>query len=130
MPKMEKSFRISNRRYLGSKQKLLHFIHETIKKENISFSSFLDLFAGTGVVASSFNEENTSVILNDILECNRCAHNAFFGSEEIDENKLQDIINDFNGVKIKKDNYFSDNFSDTFFSKSNCKKIGWKKRVL
>lgn len=125
MPKMEKLFRLSNRRYLGSKQKLLHFIHETIKKENIFFSSFLDLFAGTGVVASSFNDENTSVVLNDILECNRCAHNAYFGSEEIDENKLSSIISDFNDANIKKDNYFSNNFSDTFFSGSNCKKIGW-----
>ena len=125
MPKMEKLFRLSNRRYLGSKQKLLHFIHETIKKENIYFSSFLDLFAGTGVVASSFNDENTSVVLNDILECNRCVYNAYFGSEEIDENKLSSIISDFNAAKINEDNYFSNNFSDTFFSGNNCKKIGW-----
>ncbi len=125
MPKMEKVFRISNRRYLGSKQKLLYFIHETIKKENITFSSFLDLFAGTGVVAASFNDESTRVVLNDILECNRCAHNAYFGSEEIDVKKLSNIIGNFNEAKIKKDNYFSNNFSDTFFSKGNCMKIGW-----
>ena len=55
MPKMEKSFKITNRRYLGSKTKLLSFIHETIKKEALKFDSVLDLFAGTGAVADSFN---------------------------------------------------------------------------
>lgn len=124
MPKMEK-LRISNRRYLGSKTKLLHFIHETIKKEKIVFESVMDLFAGTGVVASSFNDSNTKVILNDILECNRCAHNAFFGNENIDVDKLGHIIQKYNDTVVTEDNYFSINFSDTFFSSSNCKKIGW-----
>lgn len=124
MPKMEK-LRISNRRYLGSKTKLLHFIHETIKKEKIVFESVMDLFAGTGVVASSFNDSKTKVILNDILECNRCAHNAFFGNENIDVDKLDHIIQKYNDTIVTEDNYFSINFSDTFFSSSNCKKIGW-----
>ena len=125
MPKMEKVFRISNRRYLGSKQKLLHFIKDTIKKEGIVFSSFLDLFAGTGIVGSSFNDDKTEVFLNDILECNRCAHNAFMGNEPIDEDKLRKYLETFNHVNSNDDNYFSLNFSNTFFSKRNCVKIGW-----
>jgi len=122
---MEKVFRISNRRYLGSKQKLLHFIKDTIKKEGIVFSSFLDLFAGTGIVGSSFNDDKTEVFLNDILECNRCAHNAFMGNEPIDEDKLRKYLETFNHVNSNDDNYFSLNFSNTFFSKRNCVKIGW-----
>ena len=85
MPKTEKTFKITNRRYLGSKTKLLSFIHETIEKENISFDSFLDLFAGTGSVAESFNDGQHKIIVNDILECNRCSYNAFFGNQKIDE---------------------------------------------
>lgn len=125
MPKMEKSFRITNRRYLGSKTKLLSFIHETIKKENIEFDSFLDLFAGTGSVADSFNDGSHKIVVNDILECNRCAFNAFFGNETINETKLLEIINRYNSSAVAKDNYFSKNFSDTFFSKENCRKIGF-----
>lgn len=125
MPKMEKSFRITNRRYLGSKTKLLSFIHETIKKENIEFDSFLDLFAGTGSVADSFNDGSHKIVVNDILECNRCAFNAFFGNETINETKLIEIINGYNSSAVAKDNYFSKNFSDTFFSKENCRKIGF-----
>lgn len=125
MPKMEKTFKLTNRRYLGSKTKLLSFIHETIEKENIHFDSLLDLFAGTGSVADSFNDGKHRIVVNDILECNRCAFNAFFGSEEINEPKLKSIIERYNSANNLKENYFSKNFSDTFFSKANCKKIGF-----
>lgn len=125
MPKMEKSYKINNRRYLGSKTKLLSFIHDTIQKEGISFYSFLDLFAGTGSVADSFNDGKHKIIVNDILECNRCSFNAFFGNELVDEEKLVLLISQFNECKVSSDNYFSKNFSDTFFSKENCRKIGF-----
>ena len=124
MPKTEKLFKITNRRYLGSKTKLLSFIHETIDKENISFDSFLDLFAGTGSVAESFNDGQHKIIVNDILECNRCAYNAFFGNQRIDEEKLFKLVGEFNNLSDLNENYFSDNFSDTFFSRVNCIKIG------
>lgn len=125
MPKMEKLFKINNRRYLGSKTKLLSFIHETIKKEKIEFYSFLDLFAGTGSVAESFNDGCHKIIVNDILECNRCSYNAFFGKEKINKSKLEKFINEFNSSSPCEDNYFSSNFADTFFSKNNCIKIGY-----
>ena len=125
MPKMEKLFKINNRRYLGSKTKLLSFIHETIKKEKIEFYSFLDLFAGTGSVAESFNDGCHKIIVNDILECNRCSYNAFFGKEKINKSKLEKFINEFNLSSPCEDNYFSSNFADTFFSKNNCIKIGY-----
>ena len=126
MPKteiIEKNYSINNRRYLGSKTKLISFIHDTLKKENITFDSFLDIFGGTGVVAYSFNK-NTKVIVNDILECNRVSFNAFLGSEKIDLYKINRLIDSFNEIQPDKDNYFSRNFSNTFFSKNNCKIIG------
>ena len=109
MPKMEKKYKLTNRRYLGSKTKLLSFIHETVEKENISFDSLLDLFAGTGSVADSYNDGKHRIILNDILECNRCAFNAFFGNERIDEPKLKAIIEKYNSANVLKENYFSKN---------------------
>ncbi len=125
MPKMEKTFKITNRRYLGSKTKLLSFIHETIEKEALKFDSVLDLFAGTGAVADSFNDGTHKIIVNDILECNRCVYNAFFGKQKIDEVSLSKLIDGYNAKEVKEKNYFSENYSDTFFSEKNCKKIGY-----
>ena len=125
MPKMEKSFKITNRRYLGSKTKLLSFIHETIEKEALQFDSVLDLFAGTGAVADSFNDGSRRIIVNDILECNRCVYNAFFGKQNINIVNLNKLICEYNSNEIMEENYFSENYSDTFFSKKNCKKIGY-----
>ena len=125
MPKMEKTFKITNRRYLGSKTKLLSFIHETIEKEALKFDSVLDLFAGTGAVADSFNDGTHKIIVNDILECNRCVYNAFFGKQKIDEVNLFKLIDGYNAKEAKEKNYFSENYSDTFFSEKNCKKIGY-----
>lgn len=124
MPKTEKIFKITNRRYLGSKTKLLSFISKTIEKEKIVFTSFLDLFAGTGSVANYFNDGKKKIILNDILECNRCIYSAFFGNQKIDYNKLSSLIDNFNKDSFLENNYFSINFSNTFFSEKNCKKIG------
>ena len=58
----------------------------------IDKSVVLDLFAGTGSVADSFNDGKHKIVVNDILECNRCSFNAFFGKEAIDENKLKVYI--------------------------------------
>ncbi len=54
-----------------------------------------------------------------------CVYGAFFGNQIIDETKLSNLITEFNEVVIEKSNYFSDNYSDTFFSEKNCKKIGF-----
>ncbi len=123
---MENSHKISltSRRYLGSKTKLLPFIHETLNKEGIVFDSLLDIFGGTGSVANSFNDGKHSIYVNDLLESNRCSYNAFFGSEHIEEKKIDRIIDSFNATDYSEPNYFSINFSDTFFSESNCMKIG------
>lgn len=49
-------FSINNRRYLGNKYKLNEFIKKAISKECEEFSTFADLFAGTGeVIINEFN---------------------------------------------------------------------------
>ena len=53
--------------YIGSKKSLLHFLEESIynvvDKENFTF---LDLFAGTGVVGQHFKSKGHRVIANDL----------------------------------------------------------------
>ena len=54
--------------YIGSKATLIPFIRETIYKTvgpDLSQKVFADLFAGTGIVARSFNDECKRVIAND-----------------------------------------------------------------
>ena len=46
-------------RYLGSKVKLIDFIHDTFNKYNIEGEVFCDLFAGTSCVGDSFNPSLT-----------------------------------------------------------------------
>ena len=120
-----KMFNINNRRYIGSKARMLNFIDEVIKKEKIEFSSFFDLFGGTGIVGDYFNNQKTKVYVNDLLKSNYLSYLAWFGNDKLDKKKLEDIINKYNSLKNLKDNYFSINFGDTYFSKNNCKKIGY-----
>lgn len=120
-----KMFNINNRRYIGSKARMLNFIDDVIKKEKIEFSSFFDLFGGTGIVGDYFNNQKTKVYVNDLLKSNYLSYLAWFGNNKIDKKKLEDIINKYNSLKNLKDNYFSINFGDTYFSKNNCKRIGY-----
>lgn len=116
-------FSINNRRYLGNKYKLNEFIRKIISKECGDFESFADLFAGTGAVASMFQDRH--LIVNDILYSNYVCHQTWFGTEKYSQNKIKSYINKYNKVIVKTENYMSKNFSDTFFSKNNCRKIGF-----
>ena len=113
-------FELSNRRYLGSKTKLISFIHEVVNQNCSNVYSVLDLFGGTGVVGYSFNED-CSVLINDILKTNIVAYNTFFSNESIDEDKIEKLIEGYNLVDIKRDNYYSKNFANTYLSKENMR---------
>lgn len=118
-------FDINNRRYLGSKYKLLGFIQEIVEKHSSNCKSFMDLFGGTGVVASHFNNK-FDVIVNDILKSNVFVYKTFLSNENIDTKKLKEIINTYNDIDITNhsENYYSENFADTFLSKDNMKRVG------
>lgn len=120
-----KTIAINQRRYLGSKTKLLGFIDDILQAENIEFETFADIFAGTGTVANHFYN-SSKIIVNDILVSNNYIYQAFFGKDEIRENKLKERLKLYNTLDTKKydDNYFSNNFSNTYFDATNAKKIG------
>lgn len=96
-------------------------IFENCKEVN----SFLDLFGGIGNVAWSFNDIYSEIIINDILESNYLSYISFFDDSEINHKKLQNYIVEYNKIKVDKENYFSENFSNTYFSHENSKKIGY-----
>ena len=62
---------INNRRYLGNKYRLLPFIKSVVDNECERINSVIDIFAGTGAVASAFQDKK--IITNDIMYCMVCS---------------------------------------------------------
>ena len=118
-------YNISNRRYTGSKYKLLEWIEELVL-ENCEGESFFDVFAGTGVVSAHMRKHYKKIIMNDFLFSNEIIYKAFFGNGEYRENVIEEYREQFqkinpNGIQ---DNYFSENFGGKYFSKNDAKLIG------
>ncbi len=121
------TLKINNRRYIGNKTKLLEFISECMQKENIQFKSFGDVFSGTGVVAEYFFNKGKDIYVNDLLYSNFVIYNAWFSKADFSEEKIKNIIVKYNEIEPNdlEDNYFSYNFSDTYYEHSDAKKIGY-----
>jgi len=118
-------FKISQRRYLGNKNSILPFIDNIIKNEIGNFTSFCDIFAGTGVVGNYFNQQDKKIIFNDLLYHNFVSINAFLNQDSFNKDKILDIIDNFNNLSIQKNNYFSINFGNRYFSQEIAKKVGF-----
>lgn len=114
--------KINNRRYLGSKQRMLNFIDDVVKENTTDIKSVADIFGGTGVVADLFYSQGKEVIVNDILFSNVISYNTWFGTETIDYRKIENKIcelNNLTGIS----GYVTENFGDRYFSEENAKKI-------
>ena len=123
---------IGNRRYTGSKKALLEDIHESIAPYAKGKVVFADLFAGTGVVSAYMLDKGMDVIVNDFLQSNYVAYQAWFGNGNFSQKKLEKIIAEFNsldGSKLK-ENYFSKIYAGKYFSISDAKKIGYIREEL
>ncbi|HAN10110.1 MAG TPA: DNA methyltransferase [Clostridiales bacterium] len=121
---IEKNLHINNRRYLGSKHKMVDFIKETIDNEFPKYKSFCDLFAGTGVVANAFNKKGVKVIVNDLLHSNYLSYMTWFYDGMYNSGKVNKLIDDFNNIVPSNDNYLSINFGNKYFSMENARKAG------
>lgn len=118
-----RTIRINNRRYLGNKYKLLDFIRSIVKEECRGINTVADIFAGTGAVASAFTDKK--LITNDIMYSNYICHKAWFDSQPYSEEKLVDLILDYNSVQVDEENYMTEHFADTYFSREDCARIGY-----
>lgn len=119
---------IRNRRYIGNKASLMKIIKNAINDvQPCDNFSFLDLFAGTGVVSYEFAEEGHPVILNDILYSNYISYQAWFSSQNYDKQKIKMYLDNYNSLNYEdiEDNYFSNIYSDKYFSYNDAKKIGY-----
>lgn len=119
---LDTSLKIQNRRYLGSKQKMLSFISEVVNEHTENVDSVADIFGGTGVVADLFHKQGKKIIINDLLYSNFVSYNTWFGNEIIDYDKIEKIIE-----KLNKESGFSgyvtEKFGNRYFSLENAKKI-------
>lgn len=120
--KLYKTSLINNRRYLGNKYKLLPFITNVVNEECSDIKSIADIFAGTGAVSSAFTDK--VIITNDIMYSNYICNFAWFGFQEYDKQRIIDYIVKYNSIDKFEANYMTKNFSDTYFSRNDCSKIG------
>lgn len=99
-------------RYMGSKQKLLQHISESVK--NLEFDSVIDLFSGSGIVGYMFKAQGKKVISNDhmhmsqkftkaLIENNSVILNLNTAKRILDKNSLSDKF----VQKTFKDLYFT-----------------------
>jgi adenine-specific DNA-methyltransferase len=116
---------IKNRRYLGSKYKMLEFIWDVVNRNCSGIETVADIFGGTGVVADLFKLEGKKILINDILYSNYLSYMTWFSDEEIDYKKIEALIKEFNETEVKEENYMSINFGDTYFTLENARKIGF-----
>ena len=114
---------INNRRYLGNKYKLLPFITKVVNEECSDIDSVADIFAGTGAVSSAFTDK--VLITNDLMYSNYICNYAWFGAKEYDPQTIIDCVTRYNSLCDLEDNYMTENFSDTYFSRDDCAKIGY-----
>lgn len=130
---MIEKLQINNRRYIGSKTNLLDNIENVINDhiDNKNFS-IADIFGGTGVVANHFYNKGHKVIVNDNLYSNYVCYNAFMNNEKYDSKKVENYILEFNSLDSDKitDNYFSDKFSNKYYSYNDAKKIGYIREII
>lgn len=118
--------KINNRRYVGSKYKLMPWIKELIE-EHCSGNSFFDVFAGTGVVTDYLLQNFDEFYINDFLFSNEVIYNAFLGSDIYNLEKLEELKKNYCSLDAKKieSNYVSDNYGDKYFAMTDAKLIGY-----
>ncbi len=117
--------KINNRRYIGSKTKLLPILEKILEEYPATeYPNFFDAFGGTGVVTNLANELNYCTTINDILYSNYVSYRAWFSEEEIREDLVLQYINEFNAVEnVDTNNYFANIYGDKYFSLEIASKI-------
>lgn len=126
-PKNKTRFKISNRRYTGSKLKIKDWIKNLITENCPNAKSFCDIFAGTAIVTDQMLYNYDSFVLNDLLYSNEVIYNAFYKNEVFDIQKLFNFQNKYQELNKDNllDNYVSINFGGKYFELGDAKAIGF-----
>lgn len=125
MDRKDEKFNIQQRRYIGSKYKLMPWIKELIKR-NTKGDSFFDVFAGTGSVTEEMLSLYNTFYINDFLYSNEIIFNAFFDNAPYRKDVIENYKDKFNLITTRKvdDEYFSTNYGGKYFSVHDAEIIG------
>lgn len=115
---------IQNRKYLGSKFRLLDFLESVIRSQTRAIDTFIDGFSGTGVVAHHFRKFAGRVIANDLLYSNYIINLAFLKTTKnnTSPNKVTQLTDELNHMRPVR-GYVYQNFGGTYFSHDNAGRI-------
>ena len=112
---------LQNRKYIGSKVRLLDFIEQEVLLAASGIESFFDGFAGTGVVSDRMRSHTGRLTLVDNLFSNYSINRAFFSSNQ--ENVRLDYIisalREFNRIEPS-DGYASEHYAERYFTANNA----------
>lgn len=124
--------KINNRRYTGSKYKLMPWIKNLIIENCNEHESLFDVFGGTGVVTAELLEITNINYINDFLYSNEVFYKAFFEQSTFDVEKLEKYRTMFNGINKDElpNNYVSDNYGDKYFKLEDAKLIGYLREQI
>lgn len=118
-----KYLNIQNRRYYGNKYKLINFIRDAVNEYiGATWKIFFDIFAGTGVVAHSFNKRGKKIIANDFLYHNFVALKCWLETKGYNKKHIENVINHLNSLRGYR-GYITKNFGNKFFTLENAKKL-------
>ena len=118
---------INNRRYTGSKYKLMPWIKELIIENCPEHETLFDVFGGTGVVTAELLDYVDKVIINDFLYSNEIIYKAFFEQEDYSGEKIDEYSKRMNEIDRNSlvENYISINYGGKYFEYSDAKLIGY-----
>ena len=112
---------LQNRKYIGSKVRLLDFIEHEILRAAGRVESFFDGFAGTGVVADRMRSHTRRLTLVDNLFSNYSINRAFFTSsqENIRLDYITSALRELNCLEPS-DGYASEHYAERYFTLDNA----------
>jgi adenine-specific DNA-methyltransferase len=124
------TFMLGNRRYLGSKTKLLTEIEIQVRQVlGRNPISLLDAFAGSGVVAAHFAGLGSNVIGNDLLRHNTVALSTFLVHSEYEYKEACQVIRAMSACKAES-GYITETFGGRYFSIDNALKLDGARQFI
>ena len=115
---------LQNRKYLGSKVRLLDFIEREIVSAAGAVESFFDGFAGTGVVADRMRAHTRRLTLVDNLASNYTINRAFFTStaSNVRTGYVARALRELNGLQPEH-GYAAEHYGGRYFTHDNAARI-------
>lgn len=116
-------FTLGNRRYLGSKTKLLNQIDASVCRHLGRYpTTVLDPFAGSGVVAAHFAQQGTDTISSDLLLHNVISLKTFLNHDDYDYDAACELLVQMASSEPE-DGYITETFGGKYFSIGNARKL-------